>query len=473
MGDCSFMGIVCETPQNMSALSVLKHTKHFCMWYCGTEAIASPICAIANCISVLQHPVHKAEITPLIWGEAATAKFVIRKCVKYCDIETWFQIDYVVPVSCVLSVSPLLSPPRSCSRSASLSHSHTRTHWHTRCSIVSLIPCTRCERQIYALLHCGHNTKVMNGMLMNVLPHTSISRCTHTESHQDLPREYQPSQNHNNTLFQICIPLQASGCFFSTSSQAVAACFDLYFVVQKCKREWKISKNWPARAEWGKGGNNLLYTEAEAGPFLKASHELQFRVMLGTEKREIKGTEGVGRRVRGSQIKRLCLTILSRLSPAQPGSIDFVRGLERPTAADYLGEWAVLCKQTLRVGIVPVTTWLVGPWQTPDRLGDKHAHDVVHRAPSGCVVSSVLFTFHQTLCDFYHKYCYSLKFQSRGWMPFFRLCFDYNDALFFSTRLKIASKTEATVTKNVGMCTVAKAKRSQVEAYWGWSKSSN
>ena len=69
MGDCSFMGIVCETPRNMSALSVVKHTKHFCMWYCGTEAIASPICAVANCISVLQHPLHKAEITPLIWGE--------------------------------------------------------------------------------------------------------------------------------------------------------------------------------------------------------------------------------------------------------------------------------------------------------------------------------------------------------------------------------------------------------------------
>lgn len=66
MGDCSFMGIVCETPQNMSALSVLKHTKHFCLRYCGREAIASPICAIANCISVLQHPMYKAEITPLI-----------------------------------------------------------------------------------------------------------------------------------------------------------------------------------------------------------------------------------------------------------------------------------------------------------------------------------------------------------------------------------------------------------------------
>lgn len=48
MGDCSFMGIVCETPRNMSALSVLKHTKHFCMRYCGTEAIASPICAVAK-----------------------------------------------------------------------------------------------------------------------------------------------------------------------------------------------------------------------------------------------------------------------------------------------------------------------------------------------------------------------------------------------------------------------------------------
>lgn len=29
MGDCSFMGNVCETPWNMSALSALKHTKHF------------------------------------------------------------------------------------------------------------------------------------------------------------------------------------------------------------------------------------------------------------------------------------------------------------------------------------------------------------------------------------------------------------------------------------------------------------
>lgn len=48
MGDCSFMGIVCKTPHNMSALSVLKHTKHFCMRYCATEAIASPICAVAK-----------------------------------------------------------------------------------------------------------------------------------------------------------------------------------------------------------------------------------------------------------------------------------------------------------------------------------------------------------------------------------------------------------------------------------------
>lgn len=59
----------------------------------------------------------------------------------------------------------------------------------------------------------------------------------------------------------------------------------------------------------------------------------------------------VGRRGRGSQITRLCLSILSRLSPAQPGSIDFVWGLERPTASDYLGEWAVLCKQTLWPGL--------------------------------------------------------------------------------------------------------------------------
>lgn len=38
MGDCSFMGIVCETPRNMSALSALKHTEHFCT----VEAAASP-----------------------------------------------------------------------------------------------------------------------------------------------------------------------------------------------------------------------------------------------------------------------------------------------------------------------------------------------------------------------------------------------------------------------------------------------
>lgn len=62
MGDCSFMGIVCETPRNMSALSALKHTERFC----GAEAAASPICATERCISVLQHPAHAAEITALI-----------------------------------------------------------------------------------------------------------------------------------------------------------------------------------------------------------------------------------------------------------------------------------------------------------------------------------------------------------------------------------------------------------------------
>lgn len=62
MGDCSFMGIVCKTPRNMSALSALKHTKRFC----GAEAAASPICAAERCISVLQHPARAAEKTALI-----------------------------------------------------------------------------------------------------------------------------------------------------------------------------------------------------------------------------------------------------------------------------------------------------------------------------------------------------------------------------------------------------------------------
>lgn len=77
---------------------------------------------------------------------------------------------------------------------------------------------------------------------------------------------------------------------------------------------------------------------SQAGPIPNATCELQIRVTLGIAIEETKGTEGVGRRGRGSQITRLCLSILSRLSPAQPGSIDFVWGLERPTASDYLGE---------------------------------------------------------------------------------------------------------------------------------------
>lgn len=56
------MGIVCETPRNMSALSALKHTERFC----GAEAAASPICAAEHCISILQHPARAAEITALI-----------------------------------------------------------------------------------------------------------------------------------------------------------------------------------------------------------------------------------------------------------------------------------------------------------------------------------------------------------------------------------------------------------------------
>lgn len=59
--------------------------------------------------------------------------------------------------------------------------------------------------------------------------------------------------------------------------------------------------------------------------FLNAARELPIRVVLGIAIEETeKGTEGVGRRGRGSQIKSLCLSILSWLSPTQPGSIDFV-----------------------------------------------------------------------------------------------------------------------------------------------------
>lgn len=71
---------------------------------------------------------------------------------------------------------------------------------------------------------------------------------------------------------------------------------------------------------------------------LNATCELQIRVTLGIAAEETKGTQGVGRRGCGWRITRLCLSILSWLSPAQPGFIDFVRGLERPTAPDYLGE---------------------------------------------------------------------------------------------------------------------------------------
>lgn len=103
----------------------------------------------------------------------------------------------------------------------------------------------------------------------------------------------------------------------------------------------------------------------------------------------------MGRRGCGSRITRLCLSILSWLSPAQPGSIDFVWGLERPTASDYLGEWAVLCKQTLWLGLFQSQHG----WLAPDK---RHAsmwestHTSVHHGPPGVsswVWVAVLFTF--------------------------------------------------------------------------------
>lgn len=81
-----------------------------------------------------------------------------------------------------------------------------------------------------------------------------------------------------------------------------------------------------------------MWPRSQAGLRLNATCELQIRVTLGIAAEETKGTEGVGRGGSGFQITRLCLSILSWLSPAQPGSIDFVWGLERPTASDYLGE---------------------------------------------------------------------------------------------------------------------------------------
>lgn len=135
----------------------------------------------------------------LHWSEekAATAAFVIRKCVKYCDIETCLQIDYVVSVSCVLSVPPpllSLSVP-------SISFTHTYTLTHITLYHFPLIRCKRCERQIYALCHCGHNTEVMNGMLMNVSPHTSIGvyTSTYAESHSHT-RSFRVSTNLAKTI---------------------------------------------------------------------------------------------------------------------------------------------------------------------------------------------------------------------------------------------------------------------------------
>ena len=123
----------------------------------------------------------------------------------------------------------------------------------------------------------------------------------------------------------------------------------------KKKKEWNVWQKLTTRY-WG--GKTSSCTA-------KLLRELQNPRRVGNRNRgnqkKRRGTEGVGRRGRGSPIKSLCLSILSRLSPTQPGSIDFVWGLERPTAADYLGEWAVQCKQTVWPGLFQSQH---GPWQT-------------------------------------------------------------------------------------------------------------
>lgn len=206
---------------------------------------------------------------------------------------------------------------------------------------------------------------------------THALTCRISLAHQDLPSEYQPRQNHNNIQFQICIPLRVSGRFVLFLDRD-----SLLWLVCWAARMWKRMKR--GQFPWPAIGKGRLWMElrGQAGLCLNATCELQIRVTLGIAVEETKGTEVVGRRGCGSQITRLCLSILSWLSPAQPGSIDFVWGLERPTASDYLGEWAVLCKQTLRLGLFQSQHG----WLAPDK---RHAsmwestHTSVHHGPPG------------------------------------------------------------------------------------------
>lgn len=143
--------------------------------------------------------------------------------------------------------SPHCSPPAlSLPLSVSLSHSHTHTltDTHNALSFPSS-QCKRCERQIYALLHCGHNTEVTNGMLMNVLPRTSISghTCAHTESHSRT-RICRASTNIAKTItmhyFKYAFLCKRVGVFFCLFLfQTTAACFDLNVVLQESERELK------------------------------------------------------------------------------------------------------------------------------------------------------------------------------------------------------------------------------------------
>lgn len=80
----------------------------------------------------------------------------------------------------------------------------------------------------------------------------------------------------------------------------------------------------------------------------------------------ILGRRGCGWRISG----RPCLSILSRLSPAQPRpSLTLCGGLERPTAPDYLGERAA--QTNTAAGTVPVATRPVGLRQTTGGVGRR------------------------------------------------------------------------------------------------------
>lgn len=145
-----------------------------------------------------------------------------------------------------------------------------------------------------------------------------LSANTHIPIYRSFPAQQDLStilaKNHNNAAFQICNPTQMSVFCYCTIAAGLTCIF-----------KWKNTKK-------------------KAGLYLNVTCELQIRATLRGAIEETRGTEDMRRWGCGSQITSFCLSILSWLSPAQPGSIDFVWGLERPTASDYLGEWAVLCK---------------------------------------------------------------------------------------------------------------------------------